>query len=377
MTLHRPAGLPYLACEGSRLANPWSPRLLRHCYSSPLHDLVVKPTSSSRRRKHQRGAASSLPTSEEEFPMSAAATAGVEFADFVDPPMPSPLPPVRVTMATPDKLEERLRIYAHKLKFFRRTVLFHPSLELKEKSGAAAQPTPGLQSAAAQRTTGLQSSAKEFASTTSTRGRHCCRHAASAPAIRVQPMPQPLLTHLRVGSTLQSQLLVGSTIQYPLLGFKERLVNVLVSEPSDEGFEDDPPSDPVPELFEDEPLPDPVPEGFKDESLLAPFPANVVSASASKGPVGSASVSEAPAVSASASEGPVCSASASETPNISASASEGPVGSVSASEGPASSTSASEGPAALFQPPRVLPALLLPPRVRQALSLCEARTTGL
>ncbi|MEQ2234851.1 hypothetical protein ILYODFUR_035633 [Ilyodon furcidens] len=59
-------------------------------------------------------------------------------------------------------------------------------------------------------------------------------------------------------------------------GFSERLVLVLVSEPGDKGFEDEPPPDPVPERFEQK----------------------LVLVLASKGSPGSASVSEGPAGSA-------------------------------------------------------------------------------
>ncbi|KAK5613343.1 hypothetical protein CRENBAI_023517 [Crenichthys baileyi] len=122
----------------------------RHFCSSPL-DLAVEPRSSSCCRKHKRGAVSSLPTAKKEFPMSVAATAGVEVLMPADarvaagspvhlsptvtsfrlspaktavpraavvPPIPPPLPPAHIFMATPDELEECLRMFAHKLKFF-------------------------------------------------------------------------------------------------------------------------------------------------------------------------------------------------------------------------------------------------------------------
>ncbi|KAK5619314.1 hypothetical protein CRENBAI_015541 [Crenichthys baileyi] len=139
----------------------------------------------------------------------------------VTPPM---LFPAFITRAKPEELEDLLRIYAHKLKSFIRTVLLHPSPELKEKvremegnyeaairqfycrplsstsdlknsaaaqptnrrqSSAAAQPTPRHQSgAAAQPMPHLQSSAKEHASTSSTRCRERRKTDASAPVIR-------------------------------------------------------------------------------------------------------------------------------------------------------------------------------------------------
>ncbi|KAK5614976.1 hypothetical protein CRENBAI_007936 [Crenichthys baileyi] len=63
----------------------------------------------------------------------------------------------------------------------------------------------------------------------------------------------------------------GAVVSLPadaFQGFSEGLVLVLVPEPCDEGFEDEPPFDPVPERFKDEPPPDPVPEHFEKELVL-------------------------------------------------------------------------------------------------------------
>ncbi|KAK5619563.1 hypothetical protein CRENBAI_013049 [Crenichthys baileyi] len=103
-------------------------------------------------------------------------------------------------------------------------------------------------------------------------------------------------------------------------GFSKRLVLVLVPEPCDEGFEDEPPPEPVPERFKKELIlvlaSEPRDEGFEEEATPDPvseeFKEQLVLVLASEGPPGSASVSEGLPGSASASEGSPGSAPASE-----------------------------------------------------------------
>ncbi|KAK5599473.1 hypothetical protein CRENBAI_020784 [Crenichthys baileyi] len=74
-TLRRSAGLsvPQSAYDGSRLVIPCpGTGPLRRCSSPPLHT-AVKPSSSSRRKKHSRGAPSCVSASEAESPTAAAA----------------------------------------------------------------------------------------------------------------------------------------------------------------------------------------------------------------------------------------------------------------------------------------------------------------
>ncbi|MEQ2251546.1 hypothetical protein ILYODFUR_012046 [Ilyodon furcidens] len=122
--------VPQSAYNGSRLAIPCpGTGPIRSRSSSPSQHWASKPTSSSHCRKRRRGAAPSCQTVKEEVVMSTAAAAVTVFSTppsataqsprlTVDPPMLSPLPPVHVS---------------HKLKFFSRTVLLHPSPELMEK----------------------------------------------------------------------------------------------------------------------------------------------------------------------------------------------------------------------------------------------------
>ncbi|MEQ2244574.1 hypothetical protein ILYODFUR_018605 [Ilyodon furcidens] len=97
-------------------------------------DLAEKPTSSSRRKKHRCGAPSCISARKEESPMAPAVTSGAVVSLPADmraaasypasscatalsarltaaPPMPSLLTLVRCSVATPDKLEERLRFF--------------------------------------------------------------------------------------------------------------------------------------------------------------------------------------------------------------------------------------------------------------------------
>ncbi|KAK5600741.1 hypothetical protein CRENBAI_010867 [Crenichthys baileyi] len=156
--------LPQSAYDGSRLPIR-CPRtgLLGHCSSSPLLHPAAEPTFSSHRKKRRHGVASCFSVSEEEVLMPTAA------AVF---PMPS--------SATP--MENQLRMNARKIKLFRRTILRHPSPELKEKTGAAAQPTSCLQSGAAVLSTAcLLSAADGSIATTSARRRLRRKHASLAP----------------------------------------------------------------------------------------------------------------------------------------------------------------------------------------------------
>ncbi|MED6249795.1 hypothetical protein ATANTOWER_019755 [Ataeniobius toweri] len=49
------------------------------------------------------------------------------------PSTPSSLAPAQGSVATPDKLEERLRFFAGQIMSFRRISFCHPSLQLKDK----------------------------------------------------------------------------------------------------------------------------------------------------------------------------------------------------------------------------------------------------
>ncbi|KAK5617748.1 hypothetical protein CRENBAI_000698 [Crenichthys baileyi] len=268
-----------------------------------------------------------------------------------------------------------------------------PSFTSGRQSGAAEQPTPGLQSAAAVKpTSGLQSAAvvrpkSGLQSTAAVQPMSGPAQAteglddastpaqateglddASAPAQATEglddaPAPVSALGRLNALASQGQPDASGRVedVKTPTLGpkafqgfkerlvlvlrfkeellpdpvterFEEKLVLILVPEPSDEGFKDELLPDPVPGLASEGPLGS-IPSS---ESPLGPFPP-------SKGPLGSIPPSKGSAGSALASEGPVGSASSSEGPVGSAPASEGPIGSAPASGGPVGSAFASAG----------------------------------
>ncbi|KAK5608194.1 hypothetical protein CRENBAI_002723 [Crenichthys baileyi] len=291
------------------------------------------------------------------------------------PPMPSSLAPARCSEATPDELEEWLRFFARQIKSFRRTSLLYSSSELRERiqqmeedyetavskfycrqppsssalqSGAAAQSKPGLQRGAAEQPTpGLQGAATEQP-TAGLQGAAAARPTPgpqrAAAAARPTPGPQSAaIVRPKSASTsstrptgrrkrdASAQVIGGlgdasvpahateglGDASTPALGLKafqgisKRMVLVLIPEPCDEGFEDEPPPDPVPERFEKELVlvfaSEPRDEGFEEEAPPDPvsegFTEQLVLVLASEGPPDSASVSEGPVGDASAYEG--------------------------------------------------------------------------
>ncbi|KAK5623014.1 hypothetical protein CRENBAI_021163 [Crenichthys baileyi] len=229
-------------------------------------------------------------------------------------------------------------------------------------AAATAQPMSRLQNkAAAKSTSCLQSAAivpPKSASTSSTRRRGRWKRDASAQVIGG---PADASAQATEGlSDASASVHATERLGDPLgpapglkafQGFSERLDLVLVPEPCDEGFEDEPPPDPVPERSEEKLVlimaSEPRDEGFEEEAPLDPvsegFKEQLVLVLASKGSLGSVPVSEDPVGAASASEGPVGSVPVSEGPVDSVPVSEGSPGSASASEGSPGSASGSEG----------------------------------
>ncbi|MEQ2299549.1 hypothetical protein AMECASPLE_016323 [Ameca splendens] len=125
-SLRRSAGLsvPQSAYDGSRLAIPClgTGPLRRRSPLAPLavhFGPAVKPSPSSRRQKHRRGAPSCSSAGEEVVsqpaeraaaskPASSPATA-LSARLAAPPPMPSALAPARCSEATPVELEQRLK----------------------------------------------------------------------------------------------------------------------------------------------------------------------------------------------------------------------------------------------------------------------------
>ncbi|KAK5614702.1 hypothetical protein CRENBAI_018654 [Crenichthys baileyi] len=242
-----------------------------------------------------------------------------------------------ITGATPDELEDLVRIAegesqgdGGELWDSCKTVFLLPTSDLQ--SGAAAQPMSCLLHHASRvallHSLSKVSRAVKGALTASAHRRCCRKHAslgpvigglgdASAPAPTTEGLgcaspPVPVIGGLsvppapasavgRLDAPASAPASVGQLdasgkiedVQTPTLdskalqGIKERLVIVLVAEPSDEGFEDEALPDPVhfkkklalvlvfepsEEGFKEKLLPDPVPERFEDELPPDPVP---------------------------------------------------------------------------------------------------------
>ncbi|KAK5607381.1 hypothetical protein CRENBAI_024782 [Crenichthys baileyi] len=276
--------------------------LLRLSPPAPLaarpvpRSLADAPTSSSRHRKHWCGAVSCLSTAEEEVPMPAAATAGLEGLMLADaraaagiPVFPSPTgnfyrlssaetaDPRVVLQFSPRQVSSAL-LHSPSLPqpppHTAEGVMGGPADTSAPVMGCLANTTEDLcdASAPAHATEGL-CDASAPAPATEAHG------DASAPAPGTEGLGEASITAHAAPASVSAvdkpdasermedtQCPVRGSKAFP--GFKKRLVLVLAYESSDEGFEDEPLPDPVTEQFEDEPLHGPVPERFEEKLVL-------------------------------------------------------------------------------------------------------------
>ncbi|KAK5613633.1 hypothetical protein CRENBAI_018492 [Crenichthys baileyi] len=284
-------------------------------------DPAEKPTSSSRRKKRQRGAPScglageevvSLPTDVRAAASNPASSPGTALSPRLAaaPPMPSSLAPARSSEPTPDELEQCLRFYAQQIKSFRKTSLLYSSPELMEKikqmeedhetaHPTLPQPPPHtaedvVRSSLCHATEDLGDASASAHATEGLGDASASAHATEG-----------------LGDASAPAHTTGGLSDQAFQGFTGELVPVLVPEPCDEGFEKEAPPDPVSEGFKEQLVlvlaSEPRDEGFKEEAPPDPvsegFKVQLVLVLVSEGPPDAASASEGSAGTAAASEG--------------------------------------------------------------------------